>query len=157
MSRPALVLVALLLSLSGCAVYGGGYDYGRPGYSVRYYESYPPPRVYYYGDDRNYRWHRDRYEDRRHSHYAPGYDGRYQWHDQHGRYERQRQQAPRYVHPPRYQGWQHPAQPSRQQSWKLNGGREYSRERRHERSWEQKGRQRSSPDNRQLRGWSISR
>ena len=35
MSRLALVLAVLALSLSGCAVYGG--DYGYPGPSVRYY------------------------------------------------------------------------------------------------------------------------
>ncbi|WP_156115036.1 hypothetical protein [Pseudomonas sp. ML96] len=81
MSRLALVLAVFALSLGGCAVYGDDYRYDRPGYNVRYYESYSSPRVYYYDDDRGYRWHRDRYQDRRHSHYAPGYDGRYQWHD----------------------------------------------------------------------------
>ncbi|MDD0842049.1 hypothetical protein [Pseudomonas sp. Gutcm_11s] len=81
MSRLALALAVFVLSLSGCAVYGDDYGYDRPGYNVRYYESYSSPRVYYYDDDRDYRWHRDRYQDRRHSHYAPGYDGRYKWHD----------------------------------------------------------------------------
>lgn len=80
MFRLAIVLVALVFSLSGCAVYGGDYGYDRSGYTVRYYES-QPSRYLYYDDRNNYRWHRDRYQDRRHSHYAPGYDGRYQWHD----------------------------------------------------------------------------
>ena len=158
MTRPILILAALVLSLSGCVAYGGDYDY--PGYSVRYYESYPSSRIYY--DDRNnYRWHRDRYQDRRHSHYAPGYDGRYQWHDERGRYERRREQSRSYVHPQQNKGWQQP----RQQSWKLSGGhdqRSYSRDRGRERgsrdgSWEQKGKRQSPPSNNNLRGWSISR
>lgn len=76
MSRLVLVLAALVLSFSGCSAYGDGYGHDRPGYSVRYYERHPS----YYSDDRDYRWHQDRYQDRRHSHYAPSYDGRYYWH-----------------------------------------------------------------------------
>ena len=101
MSRLVLVLAVLALSLSGCAVYGG--DYGYPGPSVRYYESYPSTRIYYYDDDRSYhRWHRDRYQERRHSYYAPGYDGRYQWQD--GRRHERYREHDRGYQPPRH-GW----------------------------------------------------
>jgi hypothetical protein len=105
MSRLAFILAMLACSLSGCAVYGD--DYYRSGSSVRYYESYPSHRGYYYDDRSSYRWHRDRYQDRRHSHYAPGYDGRYQWHDDHRRNDRHDSQRDRRVHgyqPPR-SGW----------------------------------------------------
>lgn len=151
MSRLAIVLAVLGLSLTGCAAYGGDYD--RPGYSTRYYGSSPASRAYY--DDRDYRWHRDRYQDRRHSHYAPGYDGRYQWHDERGRYDRHREQSRRYVHP-QNKGWQ----PPRQQSWKPSNGhvqRNYSHDRR-ERGWEQRQyRRHSQPAYNGQRGWSISR
>ena len=158
MTRLALVLAVLVLSLSGCVAYGG--DYAYPGYSVRYYDSSPSYRVYY-DDDRDYRWHRDRYQDRRHSHYAPNYSGRYQWHDERGRYERHREQTRRYVHPQNNQGWQ----PPRQQSWKPTGGhqqRSYSRERDRDRkgregSWEQQGKRQNQPANSNLRGWNSSR
>lgn len=124
MSRLALVLAALALSLSGCAAYGGDFAYPDPG--VRYYERYPI-RIYY-DDDRSYhRWHRDRYQERRHSYYAPGYDGRYQWQDgrRHERYERYRDydrgyQPQRYGWDQRYRGQDRRERPSWQQ-----GGQRY--------------------------------
>lgn len=81
-----LILGAVLgLSLSGCVAYGGDdrnyyrqYDDYYGGH-VQRYESRPIYRGYY--DDNRRAWHRDRYQDRRHSHYAPGYDGRYGWQD----------------------------------------------------------------------------
>ena len=56
-----MLFSALLLLLSGCAVYGDGYDRGyHNGHGYRYYDGYrrdyyPPPRYYY--------------EDRRHNYY----------------------------------------------------------------------------------------
>ena len=149
MSRLALVLAVLAISLSGCAVYGD--DYYRPGYNVQYYESYPSHRVYYYDDDRNnYRWHRDRYQDRRHSHYAPGYDGRYQWHDdrrrndRHDGYrERDRQRGHGYQ-PPR-QGWEQRYRDHdrrEQSSWQRNGGQRYDGYPRDRRQDRQRGHER---------------
>ena len=160
MSRLALALAVLALSLSGCPVYGG--DYGYPGPSVRYYESYPSYRVYY-DDDRNYhRWHRDRYQERRHSHYAPGYDGRYQWQD--GRRHERYREHDRGYQPPRH-GWdQRYRQHDRrdQSSWQRHGGQRYDgyprkhQERRHERHRSQE----REPDRRSQRGdgryWGIS-
>lgn len=165
MTRLALALAVIVLSLSGCVAYGG--DYAYPGYSVRYYDSSPSYRVYYYDDDRDYRWHRDRYQDRRHSHYAPNYDGRYQWHDERGRYERHREQTRRYGHPQNHQGNQNNQgwQPPRQQSWKASGGHQqhsYSREHERDRkgrggSWEQQGKRQNQPANSNLRGWTPPR
>lgn len=124
MSRLSFALVVLAASLSGCVAYAGDYGYSRPGYSVQYYESYPVYR--YYGDDdrQRYRWHRDRYQERRHSHYAPGYDGRYQWHDDRRRDHRHDR------HRPRLQGYQLPRHGwdqgyRNQSSWQRNGAQRY--------------------------------
>jgi hypothetical protein len=149
MSRLAIVLAALALSLSGCAVYGD--EHYRPGYNVQYYESRSSPRVYYYDDDRNsYRWHRDRYQDRRHSHYAPGYDGRYQWHDdrrrndRHDGYrERDRQRGHGYQ--PSRQGWEQRYRDHdrrEQSSWQRNGGQRYDGYPRDRRQDRQRGHER---------------
>lgn len=176
MTRLVLILAVFALSLSGCAVYGGDYDYpsypSHSGYSVQYQQSYPTYRIYYDDDERNrYRWHRDRYEDRRHSHYAPGYDGRYQWHD-----DRQRNDRHEYRRDHRQQGYQLPRQGWYQQhrsgsqhSWQGSGNQRYDgnqrhrnqeRERRHERSRDgnqehQRPHERSNRDD--GRHWSISR
>lgn len=99
MSIRSILLAVFGLTLSGCAVsddgrYYGGY-YGG-GYSVQHYEVYPAYpvspryRVYRYDDDRRGDWHRDRYQERRHHHYAPGYDGRYGWQGKYGRDDRRR-------------------------------------------------------------------
>lgn len=85
MSIRAVLCAVLGLSLGGCVAYGDDRPYYRQydnygGYNVQYYETYPSYRVYrYYDDDRRYSDHHDRYQERRHSHYAPGYDGRYDW------------------------------------------------------------------------------
>src|SRR5690606_6869189 len=118
----ALVLAALAISLGGCAVYGG--DYRQPGYSHYYYERYPA-RVYYYDDDRHqHSWHRDRYQDRRHSHYAPGHDGRYRWHDdrqrQPQRHERDQPRRNLHGHQPPRQGWEQRGRGG-QTSWQRQG------------------------------------
>lgn len=147
MSRLALVLAVLALNLSGCAVYGGDYGYARPGYSVRYYESYPSARIYFYDDDRNYRrWHRDRYQERHYRHYAPGYEGRYQWQDG-WRHERYREHERDYL-PPRY-GWdQRYSDHDRRvpSAWQQRGGQRYDgypRQHDRERGRERDGRRHS--------------
>ncbi|MEO4045950.1 hypothetical protein AAFN46_02515 [Pseudomonas sp. CAU 1711] len=158
MSRLALALAVLVLSLSGCVAYGGDYGYSRPGYSVQYYESYPVYRYYYDDYDRHrYRWHRDRYQERRHSHYAPGYDGRYQWHDERRRDHRHERDRPRLqgYQPPR-QGWD---QRHREQSyWQRHGGQRYDgyprRDQRHERQRDREPKIQGSAEwNRRDSGW----
>ena len=55
-----MLFSALLLMLSGCAVYGDGYDRGyHHGHGYRYYDGhrrdyYPPPRYYYEERRHNY-------------------------------------------------------------------------------------------------------
>lgn len=155
MSRLALALAVLVSSLSGCVAYGGDYRY--PGYSVQYYESYPVYR-YYGDDDRNrYRWHRDRYQERRHSHYAPGYDGRYQWHDDRRRDHRHDRQRPRLqgYQPPRH-GWDQGYR--NQSSWQHNGGQRYDgyprRDQRHERHRDRESQRQGSAEwKRRDSGW----
>ncbi|MDG9929530.1 MULTISPECIES: hypothetical protein [unclassified Pseudomonas] len=100
MIRRMLFCLVLGFAASGCVAYGGGY---APGHEVYYQEVRPLPRGY---DDRDYRWHRDRYQERRHSHYAPGRDGHYRWH---GEYRRHDNHRPRADWRPRYddrRGWQ---------------------------------------------------
>lgn len=95
MSSRSILFAVLGLTLSGCAVsddgrYYGGY-YGGSSYNVQRYEvypTYPTYRVYRYEDDRRYNWHHDRYQERRHHHYAPGYDGRYGWQGHDRRHDR---------------------------------------------------------------------
>lgn len=101
------ILGALLgLSLTGCVAYGGddrGYSHQyssqRDGYYSGHVQRYEPRPIYrgYYDDDRRSTWHRDRYQERRHSHYAPGHDGRYGWQDGRPRNEQLRG-APRAYH-----------------------------------------------------------
>ncbi|MFP6848723.1 MAG: hypothetical protein VCA57_08470 [Pseudomonas sp.] len=72
MSYKSIILAVLLVSLSGCAVYGGGY--GHPGYdryySTTYYQTQPYP-VYVVPQQRYPAY---RYDERRYApprHYVP--------------------------------------------------------------------------------------
>ncbi|HSX71969.1 MAG TPA: hypothetical protein VLF16_13655 [Pseudomonas sp.] len=150
MSRLALVLVLLASTLGGCTAHGGDYRY----------DSYPRYRVYY-DDDRNYhRWHRDRYEERRHSHYAPGYDGRYQWHDDRRRYRDHRYQAPRHGWDQRYRDHDRRGHSHWQgQGWQRHDGYSRDRDRRYDRGHvrEHDGRRnRHSQRGESVRGWRLS-
>jgi len=94
MSYRAMLVALLLASLSGCAVYGGGSDYGHRGYerghSNTYYQVQRYP-VYVVPQPQRYRAYRHderHYEDHRHPprHYAPPQQRR---HHQAHRYQKQ--------------------------------------------------------------------
>lgn len=169
MSIRAVLCAVLGLSLGGCVAYGYERPYYRQyapysGYNVQRYEVYPSYRVYrYYDDDRRYSDHHDRYQERRHSHYAPGYDGRYDWrNDRHRSGDQQRyHEQRRHSEQPRY-GWDRREgnDERRQGSWlrqsdRRDEGRRYEgrhEERRHEGERRQ---ERSSHQDGQ-RGWRIA-
>ncbi|MBD9414594.1 hypothetical protein IB234_08460 [Pseudomonas sp. PDM16] len=113
MFRQILLCAVIGLGSTGCVAYGD--EYARPGYEVRYYEIRPLPRGY---DDRDYRWHRDRYQERRHSHYAPDHGGRYRWHGDFHRHDAYRDRS---AWRPRHDG----------RSWQRHDGwrREFDRSR----------------------------
>lgn len=140
MAYRSLLVTLLGLSLTGCAVYGGGYayDYGYPGYD-RYYttdhyhvERYPvyvAPRVYYRD---GYRYDGRRYDDRRHDQrrYLPAPQPRLYGHDRrHDQgFDRDRQE-PRAGHAgPGWQGRPDQAQPRGQQPRRDAQGRQAYRQ-----------------------------
>lgn len=169
MSIRAVLCAVLGLSLGGCVAYGDDRPHYRQyapysGYHVQRYEVYPSYRVFrYYDDDRRYSGHHDRYQERRHSHYAPGHDGRYDWrNDRHRSAEQQRygdqqryHEQRRHSEQPRY-GWDRREgnDERRQGSWLRQSDRR-DEGRQHERRHDERRQQRSSHQDGQ-RGWRIA-
>jgi hypothetical protein len=134
-----MLLSALFLLLSGCAVYGGGYDRGyHNGHGYRYHDAYrrdyyPTPRYYY--DDRRPRYYHP--APPRHVP-APPPPSYHYGHQQHHRVDDKRHQQPRHDYRRDPQRQEHRGGKVQQRGWdtgrstqlRFSNGRQHNDQRR---------------------------